>query len=261
MGILAPTMDGNFHLVLLVSYFVCTFNIVQSENVTTQCPTGWVDIKEDCFLFHETKSLTWTEAKLECENEEAFLAEPTDEDQIELLTNFALTLEVQQLWWLGIRNMDQDGRWRLPHSEEYVNITTWAQGSPTRNEMYNICIIMKAEEFFQWSEDDCRNTRAPICQSPKRTGYPKVTVRNDMSDTVTGTVWYRECRHDDFRISPGDTFSHSRGLCLITLIEATNAVNGVNCKDYSSSGTSYSHFHVVRESDNSINCHVYRLAD
>merc|ERR1712098_538298 len=59
--------------------------IPNSTPSPADCPVGWVDSFEGCFLFHYTKAVTWHDAQLECEAMGGYLAEPKREDQALLL--------------------------------------------------------------------------------------------------------------------------------------------------------------------------------
>jgi hypothetical protein len=78
--------------------------------------------------------------------------------------------------------------------------------------------------------------------------YDDVSVTNSTPFTIRGTVFYAACENDGFTdLRPGQTWKHSRGLCLITSIWATVETDkgDVGAKTYESSGTSYSQFAVA----------------
>jgi hypothetical protein len=84
----------------------------------------------------------------------------------------------------------------------------------------------------------------------KKMGYPLVQITNSTSHVARGTVHLASifCSNDDYSVSPGDTWTEgSRGVCLVTKIDATLNVNGVDVQatPYESSGTSYSQYAVV----------------
>jgi hypothetical protein len=81
--------------------------------------------------------------------------------------------------------------------------------------------------------------------------YPYVHVFNSASDmTVTGIVHYTSptCSNDTFTLAPRTAWTaDSRGICLVTGIEATDLRSGQSGTPYASSGTSYSQFLVYKD--------------
>lgn len=84
--------------------------------------------------------------------------------------------------------------------------------------------------------------------------YPDVTIVNSTQFTASGRVEYLSslCSDDDYIVSPNATWTHSRGLCLITKITATvRTSNGdVVAAPYTSSGTSCSQFAIIQTGRN-----------
>jgi hypothetical protein len=82
-------------------------------------------------------------------------------------------------------------------------------------------------------------------------GYSDAHVENSTKYAATGQVVYSVCSDDSFNISAGDSWSHSRGICLIKKVTAQLSVNGqfVSATPYTSSGTSYSQFIIFEKSD------------
>ncbi|NRD79939.1 hypothetical protein HPT25_21625 [Bacillus sp. BRMEA1] len=85
--------------------------------------------------------------------------------------------------------------------------------------------------------------------------YPDVVIVNSTQFTATGRVEYASifCSNDDYTVSPnGGTWTHSRGVCLITRITATVRTpdGDIAAKPYESSGTSYSQFAIIQTGRN-----------
>jgi len=103
------------------------------------------------------------------------------------------------------------------------------------------------------------------CGGPEieTSGYPDVTIHNKCDIIAkSGGVKYGDnvfvCRDDKFyNVAAGGTWSHSRGLCLIHGIYVTME-DGKRCDSYNSGiGTSYSHFEIRCNPDES--CSVVRI--
>jgi hypothetical protein len=79
--------------------------------------------------------------------------------------------------------------------------------------------------------------------------YPDVHIVNSTKYPANGTVHYMSifCSNDDYHVDPGQTWEHSRGVCLITKIDAELLTPGwhVQGEPYESSGTSYSQFAII----------------
>ena len=76
--------------------------------------------------------------------------------------------------------------------------------------------------------------------------YPDFHIINSTPYAASGSVKYAACSTDSWTtkdLPAGGAWSHSRGVCLITSVNAT--VNGIDADSYSSSGTSYSQFAII----------------
>lgn len=102
-----------------------------------------------------------------------------------------------------------------------------------------------------------KGCRSCVRACPKYEGaslfYAKVSIVNQCDVTISGTVKYAGCSGDNYSITPGAIFTHSRGACLITKIFG-NMQNGTQCTTYTSSGTGYATFAVKCDPK----CVVYR---
>ena len=83
--------------------------------------------------------------------------------------------------------------------------------------------------------------------------YPSVKVYNSTNETCSVKVKYAACTTDEVDIYPMNDWSNDRGVCLITEVSAdVHLPNGTNqaAKSYTSSGTSYSEFAIIKQDDN-----------
>ena len=74
-------MNLNMFLVLLLGIKMASAYPTSASD----CPTGWVNSAEGCFLLHYTKACNWRDAQEECEAMGGFLAEIKSEEQAMLL--------------------------------------------------------------------------------------------------------------------------------------------------------------------------------
>ena len=92
--------------------------------------------------------------------------------------------------------------------------------------------------------------------------YPDVDLKNNYISSVKGEVKYSSifCENDHYTLSVGDTFTNSRGVCLITHVTGHDVNTGAECTQYSSSGTSYSKF-VITSALSGSGCTITRLVN
>merc|ERR1712112_498862 len=57
------------------------------------CPAGWFQTTEGCYLFLDSEKATWFEAQLSCEREGGFLAEPRTEEEMLVLADAAFVYQ------------------------------------------------------------------------------------------------------------------------------------------------------------------------
>lgn len=84
--------------------------------------------------------------------------------------------------------------------------------------------------------------------------YPLVHIANSTGHYVSGTVHYASafCSNDDYHIDANAAWeATSRGVCLVTEISAEVDEDGtkVRATPYTSSGTSYSQYAVIKIHD------------
>ena len=84
-------------------------------------------------------------------------------------------------------------------------------------------------------------------------GYPLVKIHNSTNYKVSGKVRYMSafCSDDDYSVEPGRRWTaKSRGVCLLTKVSATihHPKKDLYARPYTSTGTSYSEFAVIKMS-------------
>jgi len=97
--------------------------------------------------------------------------------------------------------------------------------------------------------------------------YAAVTLKNNYVASVEGQIkyagsvhWLHLCLPNDYTLSVGQKFTHSRGACLITHITGRDVNTGAECAQYSSSGTGYSKF-VITSALSGSGCTITRLVN
>ena len=70
------------------------------------CPEDWLDSDHGCFNFaNEVESMTWHEAKVYCESQNAYLAEVLTSEAQTFLEIHGTSLPATN-WWLGATNQE-----------------------------------------------------------------------------------------------------------------------------------------------------------
>merc|ERR1711942_475174 len=98
----------------------------------------------------------------------AILAEPTNSLIQERLKLFASNSvhDLGDLWVGGREYKVEDAwRWEFPMKTwNYTNWTpNWAPDKPSDHDHLN-CLILSAENDYQWVDEDCERRIRPICQ-------------------------------------------------------------------------------------------------
>jgi len=145
-----------------------------TDNPTTaspggDCPDGWIESLEGCFLFHHSANImTWREAQEECEKLGGFLAEIGSQEEQTFLMSIA-TLEEELIgtaeWHIGLSDQGHEGRWMWQHSATDPVYTSWAVGQPDNQNIYDDCAFMDSEQDYQWVAGHCDVAGAkPLCK-------------------------------------------------------------------------------------------------
>jgi len=173
-----------------------------TENPTTaspggDCPDGWIESLEGCFLFHHTANImTWREAQEECEKLGGFLAEIGSQEEQTFLMSIA-TLEEELIgtaeWYIGLSDQGHEGRWMWQHSATDPMYTSWAVGQPDNQNIYNDCAFMDSEQDYQWVAGHCDVAGAkPLCKRDVTNEGPSSSTPYP---TTSGLPWnYVELR-------------------------------------------------------------------
>jgi len=135
----------------------------------SDCPSGWVDAADSCYLLVNSEKMNWIEAQLYCQSIGGHLAETLTEDWSNLLTSIAgIESEVLgvEYWWLGLSDLGHEGRWVWQNAIEEAEYTNWAEGFPSNGDVERNCVAMSAENDLKWSDYACNDLEAsPICQT------------------------------------------------------------------------------------------------
>merc|ERR1719474_2223175 len=133
-----------------------------------ECPSGWVDANPGCFRLEFNSSLTRHDALLLCESMGAFLAEPKNQDQADMLAGLAqLEFDILGLdaWWIGLTDQGHEGRWVWEHSFTEADFTDWGDGFPTTEDNVADCAVMSQTQGWKWEDRACGEGLATaICQ-------------------------------------------------------------------------------------------------
>merc|ERR1712110_1271979 len=100
------------------------------------CAAPWTQLSTGCYRFHESPSMTQSEAKKFCEEEQEVPAHLVEIDSAE--ENRAITAEIKRRnfdsrkieFWLGITDRHSEGHWVLESTGKSVGFTDWNSGEP-----------------------------------------------------------------------------------------------------------------------------------
>jgi len=140
-------------------------------NPGRRCSEGWIFYDEICYLFHyEATIMTWREGQEECENLGGFLAEVKTEAQQQYLMSVAFLEEDilgTKSWFIGLSDQGHEGRWVWQHSLTDTNFTFWDAGQPDDTDANNDCVIMNADQDYEWVSVHCDTSGfdvgTPLC--------------------------------------------------------------------------------------------------
>ncbi|XP_062830016.1 CD209 antigen-like protein A isoform X3 [Anolis carolinensis] len=124
--------------------------------VPNSCPTKWAMKEKNCYYF-STEKKNWTDALWHCVNQESDLVSIwSDEEQSFLKDNLnALT------HWLGMTDIETDGKWRWKEGNLHVSTAFWDKGEPERSQEKNCGII---QPNGRWSSAVCSLYHHWICK-------------------------------------------------------------------------------------------------
>nr|XP_008115669.1 PREDICTED: low affinity immunoglobulin epsilon Fc receptor isoform X2 [Anolis carolinensis] len=124
--------------------------------VPNSCPTKWAMKEKNCYYF-STEKKNWTDALWHCVNQESDLVSIwSDEEQSFLKDNLNASTH-----WLGMTDIETDGKWRWKEGNLHVSTAFWDKGEPERSQEKNCGII---QPNGRWSSAVCSLYHHWICK-------------------------------------------------------------------------------------------------
>ncbi|KAM6905293.1 C-type mannose receptor 2 [Xenentodon cancila] len=138
------------------------------------CETFWDTdpLTGSCYQFNFQATLSWSEARLSCQQQGADLLSVTklhEQTYINgLLTGYSAAL------WIGLNDLDISGGWQWADSSplKYLN---WEPDQPSHAEEEN-CVVIRTESSGRWQNRDCSVALPYVCKKrPNATLDPFTT--------------------------------------------------------------------------------------
>jgi len=122
------------------------------------CEAPWTQLSTGCYRFHESPSLTQSEAKKFCEEEQQVPAHLVEIDSAE--ENRAVLAEIQRrnfgtYFWLGITDRHSEGDWVLESTGKRVVFTDWNSGEPNNAGASGSENCAFINDEYKWNDCKC----------------------------------------------------------------------------------------------------------
>ena len=116
---------------------------------TNCCPdeAGWVTVGDSCYLVSPER-MTWFGAQEFCFGHGGYIAEIKSEKGEEVLHHFLME---KGNYWIGLTDLDIEGKWIWATTHEVASYTNWDSGEPN-NEGGEDCAIKIGNG---WLDLDC----------------------------------------------------------------------------------------------------------
>merc|ERR1719264_861495 len=123
------------------------------------CEAPWTQLSTGCYRFHESPSLTQSEAKKFCEEQQEVPAHLVEIDSAE--ENIAILAEIQRqnfgtYFWLGITDRHSEGDWVLESTGKSVAFSDWNSGEPNNGAWGSgseNCAYINSD--YKWNDCKC----------------------------------------------------------------------------------------------------------
>jgi hypothetical protein len=125
------------------------------------CAAPWTLLSTGCYRFHESPSLTQSEAKKFCEEEQQVPAHLVEIDSAE--ENIAILAEIHRqnfvsrgiYFWLGITDRHSEGDWVLESTGKSVVFTDWNSGEPNNAGASGSENCAFINDEYKWNDCKC----------------------------------------------------------------------------------------------------------
>uniref|UniRef100_H3A816 C-type mannose receptor 2 n=1 Tax=Latimeria chalumnae TaxID=7897 RepID=H3A816_LATCH len=151
------------------------------------CETFWDKdpVTKSCYQFNFKATLSWTEARTSCQQQNADLLSITEIHEQTyingLITGYSSTL------WIGLNDLDVNGGWQWSDSSplKYLN---WEAEQPDNFQEEN-CGVIRTESQGQWQNKDCGIALPYICKKKPNATNPFSTDSLPNTKVKCGADW------------------------------------------------------------------------
>ncbi|XP_053299336.1 C-type mannose receptor 2 [Pleuronectes platessa] len=149
------------------------------------CETFWDTdpLTDSCYQFNFHATLSWSEARISCQQQGADLLSITKLHEQTYINGFLSGYSAAL--WIGLNDLDINGGWQWADSSplKYLN---WEQDQPSHEDEEN-CAVIRTESSGRWQNRDCSGALPYVCK--KR---PNATLDPFTTDSWTDDKKY-EC--------------------------------------------------------------------
>jgi len=167
-----------------------------------ECPEGWLQNLEHCFLFGSDGLGSWAEAKEYCEEKGGFLAEiPNEQTNTYLADNMKTDSKLQKKWWwIGANDIANEGKFTWDNSGAILEFNAWDTKQPDDWQKVggeDCAALYYGQKGYYWNDMPCSGLTEtitfswglwsflggyPLCQKDTTPGIQKLFGCTDGSN-------------------------------------------------------------------------------
>ncbi|GFN83274.1 macrophage mannose receptor 1 [Plakobranchus ocellatus] len=136
-----------------------------SSSAPGECEPGWLKNPSSgtCKQWYRERK-SWKDAKTTCQQEGGDLVTILDKTTNTFVNDMRKSND-RGTCWIGLNDLDNEGKFRWQNENQEVHYTNWSPGNPGQtNRQGQDCVVMGYKESEKWSLFDCMQHSSFICE-------------------------------------------------------------------------------------------------
>ncbi|XP_043921443.1 macrophage mannose receptor 1-like [Protopterus annectens] len=154
---------------------------------TSKCDSHWHTdpLTGVCYEMNWESALTWYEARISCQQQNAELLSVTELTEQMYITG--LTSEKSSPMWIGLNSLDFSSGWQWSDRGPFRYLN-WAPGHPSNQPGKN-CVTLHPGKYSKWENTECGHKLGYICKKGNSTKNPYLTPIETEDETRCPEGW------------------------------------------------------------------------
>ncbi|KAL4221470.1 hypothetical protein ACF0H5_019728 [Mactra antiquata] len=134
------------------------------------CPNGWIRYYDSCYWVGYEQQLSFVEAEHYCRQHNGHLIHVETADENVFIVDVLHKTKAGNCW-VGLSDMDTEGKWLWYGTQTTPEYTHWFPGEPGGSNNEDCAVFAAHHSDYSWDDYPCSTTQHPLCEyTPENTG-------------------------------------------------------------------------------------------